>query len=177
MFEDVRCYDKILQLHYVLLARQSIQFKMNTMHTQRTLKPSFHYPSSLPEFTGRQLGLWTRAVNSGSENRALARWKLDKRSRSLHAVVRIILLKAHNRQTFPPTNLVYVENSNHTAIWTSSSVGSEVMSNLSVSAPIESTLPSNSHVTSSSGTKLCLANNTFNAKHVSWLNSSTYSNH
>ena len=30
------------------------------------VKPGFHYPSSRPEFTGRQLGPWTRAVNSGS---------------------------------------------------------------------------------------------------------------
>ena len=58
------------------------------------LKPGFHYPSwrpeftgqvdgcifwhpstrvskNAPEFSGRQLGMWTRAVNSGSGNRAL----------------------------------------------------------------------------------------------------------
>ena len=33
------------------------------------VKVDFHYPSSRPEFTGRQLGPSTRAVNSGSGNR------------------------------------------------------------------------------------------------------------
>jgi len=39
------------------------------------VKPGFHYPSSRPEFTDRvagpSIGPWTRAVNSGSGNRAL----------------------------------------------------------------------------------------------------------
>ena len=47
-------------------------------HLTVTVKPGFHYPSwrpelmgvkNAPEFTGRQLGPWTRAVNSGSGNR------------------------------------------------------------------------------------------------------------
>jgi len=36
-----------------------------------TLKVGFHYPSSRPEFTERELGPWTRAVNSGNGNRPL----------------------------------------------------------------------------------------------------------
>ena len=35
------------------------------------VKVGFHYPSSRAEFTGRQLGPSTRAVNSGSGNRPL----------------------------------------------------------------------------------------------------------
>jgi len=74
---------------------QSCKLSMDFLIT--SLKPGFHYPSSraeltagelgcifdtrvdgpswrvsknVPEFTGRQLGPWTRAVNSGSGNRA-----------------------------------------------------------------------------------------------------------
>ena len=69
--------------------------------------------------------------------------------------------------------LDYVENkSQREEMCTSSAEGSKVMSNFSLSAPIESRLPCNNHVASSSGTKLCLANNMFRARHVSWLNSS-----
>ena len=33
-------------------------------HDHLTLKVGFHYPSSRPEFTGRQLGPWTRVVET-----------------------------------------------------------------------------------------------------------------
>ena len=53
---------------------------LDTVIVRDSLKVGFHYPSSrpeltgvknAPEFSGRQLGPWTRAVNSGSGNRPL----------------------------------------------------------------------------------------------------------
>jgi len=39
--------------------------------------PSWRVSKNAPEFSGRQLGPWTRAVNSGSRNRPLSRKQLS----------------------------------------------------------------------------------------------------